>query len=155
MADKGLTSLQAADLVSVGAEAMARNPELFAKLKDNLSVSVLKAVLQATDKSHLKLATGDMLIEVVHEVFGAVACYGASFAEGKGADKLGATLEEALSAGLTLAEKNLGRQLDRPAIPSVLGGVVRNLLQGELSDVDPKSKNFQKLFDQLAAAATA
>jgi hypothetical protein len=155
VADKGLTSLQAADLVSVGAEAMARNPELFAKLKDNLSVSVLNAVLQATDKSQLKLVAGDTLIEVAHEVLGAVACNGASLAESKGVDNLGATIEEALAASLTLAEKELGRQIDRSAVPSVLGGVVQNVLRGELTDLDPKSKNFQKLFETLAVAATA
>ena len=154
VADKGLTSLQAADLVSVGAEAMARNPELFAKLKDNLSVTVLNAVLQATDKSQLKLVAGDTLIEVAHEVLGAVACNGASLAESKGVDKLGATIEEALSASLILAEEELGRQLDRSGVPSVLGGVVQNLLRGELTDLDPKSKSFQKLFETLAVAAT-
>ena len=155
VADKGLSSLQAADLVSVGAEAIARNPELFAKLKDNLSVAVLKAVLQATGKSQLKLAAGDTLIEVAHEVLGAVACNGASLAKSKGVDKLGATIEEALSASLILAENELGRQLDRTAVPNVLGGVVQNLLRGELTDLDPKSKNFQNLFNELAVAATA
>jgi len=155
VADKGLTSLQAADLVSVGAEAMARNPELFAKLKDNLSVTVLNAVLEVTDKSELKLVAGDTLIEVAHEVLRAVACNGASLAESKGVDKLGATIEEALSASLTLVEDELGRQLDRSAVPSVLGGVVQNVLRGELTDLDPKSKNFQKLFETLAVAATA
>ncbi len=155
VADKGLTSLQAADLVSVGAAAMARNPELFAKLKDNLSVTVLNAVLEATDKSELKLVAGDTLIEVAHEVLVAVACNGAGLAESKGVDKLGATIEEALTASLILAEKELGRRLDRSAVPSVLGGVVQTLLRGELTDLDPKSKNFQKLFNELATAATA
>ena len=96
---------------------MTRNPELFAKLEDNLSVAVLQAVLQASDKCQLKLAAGVTLVEIVREVFGGVARYGASFAENKGVDKLGATIEEALSASLTLAEKELGRQLDRPAVP--------------------------------------
>jgi hypothetical protein len=155
VADNGLTSLQAADLVSVGTEAMARNPELFAKLKDNLSVTVLNAVLEATDKSELKLVAGDTLIEVAHEVLRAVACNGASLAESKGVDKLGATIEEALSASLTLVEDELGRQLDRSAVPRILGGVVQNVLRGELTDLDPKSKNFQKLFETLAVAATA
>ena len=124
VADKGLNSLQAADIASAVADSMTRNPELFAKLGDNLSVIVLKAVLGATGKDHLKLASGDTLVEIVHEVFGGVARYGASFAENKGVDNLGATLEEALSAGLTLAEKELGRQLDQPAVPAILGGVV-------------------------------
>ena len=155
VAANGLSSLRAADLVSAVAESMTRNPELFAKLEDNLPAAVLQAVLQASDKSQLKLAAGATLVEVVQEVFGGVARYGASFTEKNGVDKLGATLEEVLSAGLTLAEKELGRQLDRPAIPVVLGGVVRGFLRGELTDLDPKSKNFQKVFDQLAAAATA
>jgi hypothetical protein len=75
-------------------------------------------------------------------------------AESKGVDKLGATIEEALSASLILAEEELGRQLDRSGVPSVLGGVVQNLLRGELTDLDPKSKSFQKLFETLAVAAT-
>jgi hypothetical protein len=116
---------------------------------------VLQAVIQASDKSQLKLAAGATLVEIVREVFGGVARYGASFAEHNAVDKLGAKLEEALSAGLTLAEKELGRQLDRPAVPAVLGGVVENLLCGELVDLDSKSKNFQKLFNDLASAATA
>jgi hypothetical protein len=155
VADKGLNSLQAADIVSAAAESMTRNPELFAKLEDNLSAAVLQAVIQASDKSQLKLAAGATLVEIVREVFGGVARYGASFAEHNAVDKLGAKLEEALSAGLTLAEKELGRQLDRPAVPAVLGGVVENLLCGELVDLDSKSKNFQKLFNDLASAATA
>lgn len=155
VADKGLSSLQAADVVTAATEAMTRNPELFARLEDNLSAAVLQAVLQASDKSELKLAAGDTLVEIVHEVFVSVACYGATFAETKGVDELGATLEDALSAGFTVAEKELGRQLDRPAIPVVLGGVVRGFLRGELTDLDPKSKNFQKVFNQLAAAAMA
>jgi hypothetical protein len=155
VADNGLSSLQAADVVSAAAEAMTRNPELFAKLKDNPGTVVLQAVLQASDKSQLNLAAGATLVETVREVFGGVARYGASFAEENGVDKLGATLEEALSAGLTLAERELGRRLDRTAVPAVLGGVVENVLRGELADLDPKSKNFQKLFNQLAAAATA
>ena len=155
VADKGLNSLQSADIASAVADSMTRNPELFAKLGDNLSVIVLKAVLGATGKDQLKLASGDTLVEIVHEVFGGVACYGASLVENKGVDKFGAALEEALSAGLTLAENELGRKLDRPAIPVVLGGVARGLLRGELADLDPKSKNFQKLFNELAAAATA
>ena len=104
---------------------------------------MLKDFLGATGIVHLKLACGETVVEIVHEVFGGVACYGASLTENKGIDELGATLEEALSAGLTLAEKELGRKLDRPAIPIVLGGVVGNLLRGELTNVDPKSENFR------------
>ena len=155
VADKGLSSLQAADVVSTAAESMTRNPELFAKLSDNLSVVVLQATLGATGKSQLKLAAGATLVEIVHEVFGSVARYGVSFVNEKGVNKLGTTLEEGLSGGLILAEKELGRQLDRSAVPMVLGGVVRALLLGEITGFDSKSENFQKLFKELAAAATA
>ena len=155
VADKGLSSLQAADVVSTAAESMTCNPELFAKLSDNLSVAVLQAILRAIGKSQLKLATGATLVEIVHEVFGSVARYGANFVNEKGVNELGATLEEGLSGGLFLAEKELGRQLDRSAMPAVLGGMVRALLLGELTSFDPTSKDFQKLFQELTAAVTA
>jgi hypothetical protein len=77
-----------------------------------------------------------------------------SLAESKGVDKLGATIEEALSASLTLAEKNLANSSIDP-VPSVLAALCKCCLRGELTDLDPKSKNFQKLFETLSVAATA
>ncbi len=154
VAEKGLTSLQAAEMFPAVTDAMLRNPRLFAELDENLSATVLEAVINATDKTQFTSAAGLTLVDVAHEVFASVARHGASFVAKNGTRKLGTTLTDALTAGLTLADEELGRLFDKSDLPLVIGGIVRTLLLGNRVELNPKSKNFKKLFTELADAVT-
>ena len=157
MKDQGLAALQAADLIDAAVQAMLRNPQLFAALEKNVAVAVVDAILKAADDGEgkagqIKLLAGATLVDVAREVLAIVARHAAGFVENNSVKLLADRVQETISAGLARAAKEMGRRLDRSALPEVLATLVGKLLRGELADLDPESENFKKLFSEIADA---
>jgi len=137
---------------------MLRNQQLFAALEKNVAGAVLQAVMKAAHSGdgtagQIRLLAGATLVEVARAVLAVVARYGMSFVENNTIKQLTDQLTETLSAGLERAAKELGRRMDQADLPEVLAALIRKLLRGEISNADPKSENFKKLFSELADAA--
>jgi hypothetical protein len=82
-----------------------------------------------------------------------LALRGRDWIESGTVKQLTTQLAGAVSAGLVRAEKELGRRLDLPTLPSALGGVVAALVKGDSTVLDPEDPRFKELFAQLAEAA--
>jgi hypothetical protein len=155
VAAKSITGLQAADLISAVAEATLRNPALFSQAKLELGGAVVDAVLEGVKASQTNLLTGAGLVATVRGVLEALALRGRDLIENNAFKDVIAQLAGAIGAGLTRAEKELGRRLDLPRLPEVLSGIVAALARGELTVLDPENPKFKELFAQLAEAAIA
>jgi hypothetical protein len=143
---RSLTGLDASAIATAAAEAMLRNPVLFDKLKGNLATAVLNAVLQAAADDPAKLLAGSTLVGTVREVLNSVAAHARDVVSGQTLDAFIAALATVLSDGLTRAEKELGRNLDLPALPAILNQLVAAWLRGGGAPLNPASTAFDQLF---------
>jgi hypothetical protein len=155
VADKSLTKIQASDIAAAGAEAVLLNPDIFIKYENKLTEAVVDAVLEAAEDNDANLLYGATLVDLVLQLIDTVSCYGLAMVDGGPVDALMGKLKEVLTAGLTKAEAELGRQLDLPALPAVLSGLVAATARGELSEIDPNDQKFKDLFSDLALRAVA
>lgn len=143
---RSLTGVDASAIATAAAEAMLRNPILFDKLKGNLAGAILDAVLQAADDDPAKLLAGSTLVSTVREVLNSVAAHARDVVSGQTLDNFIAALATVLSDGLTRAEKELGRNLDLPALPAILNQLVAAWLRGGGAPLNPTSAAFDQLF---------
>jgi hypothetical protein len=150
VAARSISSVQAADLAKVIVDAMLRNPVLFARWKDDVATRVVETVLAATGGDPQRLVAGAAEVELTRRVLVAFARHGMGFVENRTIKDLVAQLAKVLDSGLARAGKELGRRLDHPEVPVVIGELVVKLLRGELGDIDPESENFKKAFSALA-----
>lgn len=160
VAKQGLTELQAGSLLSAAVEVTLRNQRLFAVIEDNVASTVLGAILDVAGKSgtaagHVKLLAGAALVDVAREVLVTVARFGEGFLENEDLETLATRLAAALTAGLAQAERALGRRLDQESLPPVLAGLVRKVLCGELTALDPESAEFRQAFGEVVDAIAA
>jgi hypothetical protein len=160
VAAKGLNALQAADLVSAATEAILRNPQFLAATEQNVASKVLQAVLKAGKApddatSQVHLLAGATLVEVTRLVLGVVARHGAAFLDNHNLKRLSDGITATLSAGLERAAIEIGRRMDRSALPLVLTTLVGKFLKGELDDLNPQSDDFITLFNDIADASLA
>ena len=152
VADKSLTGVQAADVISAAAESMLANPAIFAHWKENVASRVVQVIVDVSGGDKTGVLAGASVVELVRRVFAVLARYGMSFVENKPAKELGDAIAVVLEAGLQRAAKELGRRLDYSDVPAVLADLVMKLVKGEIADLDPESENFKKLFSSLADA---
>jgi hypothetical protein len=136
-------------LAKVIVDAMLRNPVLFARWKDDVATRVVETVLAATGGDPQRLVAGAAEVELTRRVLVAFARHGMGFVENRTFKDLVAQLAKVLDSGLARAGKELGRRLDHPEVPVVIGELVVKLLRGELGDIDPESENFKKAFSAL------
>lgn len=152
VAARSIPGAQAADLATAVIDATLRNPALFAHWKDDVATRIVETILTATAADPKRLVMGAAQVELTRRVLAAFARHGMAFVESRTLKDLSAELAELLDASLTRAAKELGRRLDHPEVPVVIGDLVVKLLRGELGDVDPDSENFKKAFSALADA---
>jgi hypothetical protein len=153
--DGTLTGLDASAIASAAVETLLNNPALFDQARSNLATATLNAVLRAASDDPAKLLAGRTLVNTVREVLAAVARSGKAQLQNapfdKAVDRLAETIDDAL--GVVAAE--LGRRLDLPGVPSVIGGLVAAWARGDLVKVENESPSFNELLDQLLATAHA
>lgn len=152
---KSITGVQAADLINAVAESVLRNPALFSQAEVNLAGAVVDAVLEGVKASQTNLLAGAGLVATVRGILEALALRGRDLIENNAFKDVIAQLTGAIGAGLSRAEKELGRRLDLPRLPEVLSGIVAALARGDITVLDPEHPNFKELFVQLAEAAIA
>jgi len=150
---KTLTVDQAVDIISVGTGAIRCNPILFLEYENKLIETVLNVVLNAAEKDEMNLLYGTALVRVVEGVFGIVARHGRTLIGEGTLDQLAEKLLGILGAGLTLANEELGRNLDMPSLPIVLSELVASVARGEFVTVEPENGTFKKYFAALSAGA--
>ena len=112
----------------------------------NLASAVLAAVLQAAEDDPAKLLAGSTLEGTVREVLNSVAAHARDVVSGQTLDNFIAALATVLSDGLTRAEKELGRNLDLPALPAILNQLVAVWLRGGGTPLNLASAAFDPLF---------
>jgi len=155
---RGLTRAQGVSLFGAFAEAVRRNPEIFLRQDEPLARAVLEALLAAVgDDDARHLLDGEALSALAWDLFSAFATHGrdrlAAFLAAEGLPALTTDLTELLAATLVRARAELGRQLDRTALPAILAGVVDAWLLGLIAD--PDDPNFEELFHNILEQAPA
>lgn len=150
---RSITGVDASAIASAAAEAMLRNPMLFDGLEDNLVTVVLGAVLQAAGNNPARLLVGSTLVGAVREVLASVAAHARDVVTDEIPAEFAGALTRVLSDGLARAEKELGRNLDLPALPAILNQLVTTWLRGGGVPLDPASAAFDRLFTPAAIAA--
>lgn len=149
---RSLSGIEAADLVAVVAEAMLRNPVLFARRQPDVATRLVEVMIAACGQDEERLVTGAALAELTRRVLGAFARQGMGFVESRTLKQVGDEVTAVLDSGLVRASSELGRRLDHPEIPAILAELILRLLRGELGELDPESENFKKVFSALADA---
>jgi len=149
---KSLSGVEAAELVSVIAEAMLRNPVLFARRQPDVVTRLVEVIVGACAQDKQRLVAGAALVDLTRRVLAAFARNGLGFVESRTLKQVGEDVTAVLDSGLARAASELGRRLDSPEIPVILAELILRLLRGELGELDPESENFKKVFSTLADA---
>ncbi len=150
-----LTGLDAAAIAGTAVETLLHNPALFDEAKSNLAVAVLNAVMRVAGDDQAKLLAGDLLVQTIGQVLAALARSGQAQVQGVAltpvTEQLAAIIEDAFNQ----ASGELGRRLDLPALPAVVGGLVAAWARGDFAKIDPASPAFRELFGKLIQSATS
>ena len=154
-ASGALSSAQATDLIDAAAEAVLRNPELFAKLEGRVAIAVMNGVLQGSKNSQLKLLGGTVLVDTLAETLRVVALRGRDLVETTTEKALVAKVADTVSAGLVRSNLELGRGIDVTYLPFELAGLVGAVARGDVTTVDVADPKFQEVFGFLTQAASA
>jgi hypothetical protein len=155
VATGALSGAQAADLIDAAADAVLRNPDLFAKLEGKVATAVLDGVLKGSEAGSLKVLGGALLVDLLGETLRMVALRGRDLVEGTTEKALVARVADVVTAGLARADQELGRRLDVTCMPLVLAGLVAAVARGEITVIDPADAKFEQAFALLAEAAIA
>lgn len=146
-----LTGLDAAAIASAAVQTLLHNPVLFDEARSNLATATLNAVLQAADHSPTRLLAGRTLVDTVREVLAALARYGKARLQSAPFEEAVEQLQEVLQDSLAQVSSELGRRLDLPAVPPVIGGLVAAWARGDFAKVDPDTPAFRDLLTRLLA----
>jgi len=155
VADKTITGIQAADIITAGTEEIMSNPVLFIELENRLAEVVVDAVVKAAEMDPANLLYGTILVASVDQLLEVAARHGRLMIGDGSLQETTDRLANIITAGLKRAEVELGRTMNFPALPIVISGLVAAAIRGELATVDPEDPEFQKLFADLAVGAAA
>ncbi len=147
---RSISKIQGVDLITAATEAIAANPHLFIKLESQLSSLIVDQVLKITAEDPNKLVSGAALVSLTEAVFRVIATRGTGLLAGGSGSALAERIGVVIQSALESSAKELGRQIDLPAIPLVVSGIVDAWARGELESIDPEDAVFQELFAQLA-----
>jgi hypothetical protein len=150
-----LTGLDASAIASGAVETLLRNPGLFDEARSNLATAALNAVLQAADRSPATWLAGRTLVDTVREVLAALARYGKAQLQSAPFEVAVERLQEVLEDSLAQVSTELGRRVDLPGVPPVLGGLVAAWARGDFVKVDPEAPAFRDRLTHLFATAGA
>jgi len=155
VADKSITGIQAADIISAGTKTIMSNPALFIELENRLAEGVVDAVVKAAEKDPSHLLYGTLLVASIDQLLEVVARQGKPLIGDGTLQAMTDRLTNIIGAGLIQAEAELGQKLNLPSLPTVLSKLVSATASGELTTIDPKDPEFQKIFADLAGSAAA
>lgn len=149
-----LTGLDASAIASAAMETLLNNPSLFDEARSNLPTAVLDAVLRVAGQDDARLLVGTTLVNTIREVLAALARFGKTQMQsaplGEATDRLAEVLDDAF----TQVAAELGRRVDLPALPPVIGGLVGAWARGDFVKIDPTSPAFLDLFGRLLVTST-
>jgi hypothetical protein len=146
-----LTGLDASAIAVAAIETLLNNPALFDAARSNLATAVLNAVLQVAGDDEAKLLTGATLVGTVREVLAALARCGKVQVESATLAEVTERLAEVIQDALAQAEAELGRRVDLPGLPPVIGGLVAAWARGDFVKIDPGAPAFRELLGRLLA----
>lgn len=152
--EQTLSGIRGADLLETVIRAVASNPELYTEIQPELARLIVARIVEAAAEDRMNLLTGDAVVALVDTVLTVIAQRGRALLVGGSAAVLADRITVVIKAGLEAAGKELGRQLDRPAVVLVVGLLVEAWARGEVEDVRIDDAGFQLLFSQLADRAT-
>ncbi len=150
-----ITGLDASAIAEAVIETLLRNSSLFDEARSNLASATLAAVIRATGNDPAKLLVGQTLVNTIRHVLGAVATYGKAQLQIATLADATAKLSEVVEDALTEVSEEVGRRVDLPAVPPVIGGIVAAWAQGDFVQIEPDSPAFRELLARLVATATA
>jgi len=152
--DRTLTGLDATAIASTAIQTLLNNPALFDQANSNLAIAVLNAVLRVAADDPQKLLTGNTLVETIRAVLIALARFGKARVQAVAIGAATDLLTGIIDDSLTQASAELGRRLDLPGLPGVIGGLVAAWARGDFKKIDPATPAFRELLASLLAAAT-
>ena len=144
-----LTGLDGSAIAVAAIETLLNNPALFDAAKSNLAIAVLNAVVQVAGQDSAKLLVGTTLVNTVREVLEALACYGKTQTQNVALTEVTDQLAEVIQDALTQAAGELGRRVDVPGLPPLIGGLVAAWARGDFVKIDPTAPAFRELLGRL------
>lgn len=153
--ERTITGLDASAIASAAVETMLSNPALFDQAKSNLASATLSAVLQAAGDDPARLLAGKTLVNTVREVLASLAKFGKAQIQSAPFEDAVERLTEVIQDSLTQVSAELGRRVDLPGVPSVIGGLVAAWARGDFVKIEPEAPAFRDLLGRLLATAVA
>lgn len=149
-----ITGVDASAIAIAAVETLLNNPALFDGARSNLATTALNAVLQVAGNDPAKLLVGGTLVNTLREILSSVASFGKSRLQNAPAEQAIDQLTRVIEDALAQVESELGRRLDLPGVPMVIGGLVGAWARGDFEKIDPNSPAFAELFGLLLTDAT-
>jgi hypothetical protein len=149
-----LSGVDATALITTAIEILRHNPALFSSAKGNLSIVVVDATLLAAGNDPSLSLNGSTFVDTVRAILISVARHGAPRLAPLARDAATEMLAEIIRDALKQASAELGRRLDVPGLPIVIGGLVAAWARGDLVKVDPASPACRELLVSLTLVAT-
>jgi hypothetical protein len=150
IAERTLTRLEAADLIETAIEVLAAHPELFVEYEARLAERTVDALVRAVAGDPARLLGGVVFVDATRRILRVVGTRGLDRLEDLGLDAFSTQLETLVSATLARAQQELGRRIDRLALPAALAGVVDAWAAGTEWSLDPDDPDFASWFAMLA-----
>lgn len=146
-----IRGVDASDLTQAAIATLLHNPRVF-ELKGNLVLAVLTALQAAAAADPRQLLSGPVFAAAAREVLATTARLARAKAEASLA-QLTTELTQLIQSTLASAADQLGRGLDLPGLPTLLGGMVAAWARGELNRVDVADATFRAVVARLMVTA--
>lgn len=149
-----LTGLDASAIATAAIETLLRNPALFDSARSNLATATLNAVLRVAGDDPAGLLVGATLVDTLREVLAALARFGRTLTQSAALAEVTDQLAEVIADALAQVAAELGRRVDLPGLPPVIGGLVGAWARGDFVKIDPASPAFRELLGRLLLVST-
>jgi hypothetical protein len=146
-----LTVGEVEDTLTRAARIVASNPELLVRSENDLAAKVLGAVLgRILDDGVIRIRRHG-LVGLLAEALSVVAAHGKGLLGDESADKLATRITVVIDAGLEKSARELGRLVDRDAVPLILASLLRRWALDNVETLDINDPRFERLFAAIAA----
>jgi hypothetical protein len=153
--DGRLATGEAGQILRLTAEIIASNPKLLVKEEDELAARVLGAVLDKLLAEETLRLRGPDLVNLLAETLAVLAAHGKGLLGDEPVDRLVTRVEVVIEAGLDKANRELGRLLDRSAVPLVLAALLRRWALDQVETLDITDPRFDRLFAEIVSVVAA
>lgn len=147
--EKKINKIQAEDIVTAATNAMLENPILFNKLGDELTAAIVDAALNASGGDDERLILSFIQIDIIQELFSAVAKSGSNLIKDDNLEELKDKLQEIVEASLTQAAVSIGNGMKLSTLPNIIGLVVDAVAKGNVTTISADNETFVALYNQL------